>query len=104
MFPSVGPFVPDFPPIQFVVSATGQSGVFWLSKPSSLGLRTLVSREEAELLLSAAAAERAIKKMAKGYKPAHVQFAIELSGDLRRARTGQLTQAATPPERPEADA
>jgi hypothetical protein len=93
----------DFPHIQFVVSATGPSGVFWLSKQSSLGLRTLVSREEADLFSSVEAAERAITKMPKGYKLAHVRFAIELSGDLRRARTGQSTHSVTPPEKPEPD-
>ncbi len=79
----------DSLPIQFVVSATGPSGVFWLGNPSSLGLRTLVAREEAEVFSSVEAAETAIKKMPKGYKVARVHFAIELSGDLRRARIGQ---------------
>jgi hypothetical protein len=104
MFPSAGHFVADFPPIQFVVSATSPSGVFWLSRPSSLGLRTLVACEKAEDFSSFEAAERAIKKMPKGYKLAQVHFGIELSGDLRRARTGQSTHSDPPPEQPEADA
>ena len=44
--------------IRFVVSATGPNGVFWLSQPSAIGLRTLVARDQADLLTTIEAAER----------------------------------------------
>lgn len=64
-------------PIQFVVCATGPCGVFWLSKPSNFGLRTIVARDQAELFPTVEAAKRAIKRMPKGYRLARVAFAIE---------------------------
>jgi len=76
----------DSKPIQFLVTATGANGVFWLSKPSEIGLRTLVARDQAELFPSIEAAEHAIKRMPKGYKLARVSFAIELAAEVRSLR------------------
>jgi len=65
--------------IRFVVSATGQNGIFWLSKPSNVGLRTLVTRDQADQFPTIEEAQRAIDDMPKGYKLARISFAIELS-------------------------
>ena len=86
--------------IRFVVSATGPNGVFWLSQPSAIGLRTLVARDQADLLTTIEAAERAIKEMPKGYRLARISFAIELAGNLRAARAEQSAQRSTPPDEP----
>jgi len=75
----------DDKPIQFVVTAIGPTGVFWLGKPGSAGLRTLVPREQAEEFPTIAEAQQAIKEMPAAFKLAGVHFAIELSGDFRRA-------------------
>jgi hypothetical protein len=66
----------------FLVTATGPYGVLWLSKPSDIGLRTLVKRDQADLFPTVEEAERAISQMPKGYKLARVSFAIELSAEL----------------------
>ena len=70
----------------FVVTATGPTGVYWLSKPSDIGLRRLVAWDQAELFPTFEDAELAIKKMPEGYKFAGISFAIELSGELHAAR------------------
>jgi hypothetical protein len=73
-------------PIQFVVSATGPSGIFWLSKPGIAGLRSLVTRDCADEFSTVADAQQAIKDMPRAFKLARVSFAIELSGDFRVTR------------------
>jgi len=84
----------------FVVTATGPSGFFWLSKPSEIGLRTLVERDQADVFPTIEAAERAIKEMPKGYKLARVSFGIALAVDLRASRDEQSAHPLTPPEKP----
>jgi hypothetical protein len=86
--------------VQFVVSATGPNGVFWLSKPSEIGLRTLVERDRAYVFSTIEDAQRAIEKMPKGYKLARISFAIELGGELRPAPDNESAQSATPGDTP----
>jgi len=69
--------------IGFVVSATGPNGIFWLSKLSHVGLRTLVMRDQADQFPTIEEAQRAIDGMPKGYKLARMSFAIELSVESR---------------------
>jgi hypothetical protein len=69
--------------MRFVVCATGPNGFFWLSKSSDLGLRTLVTRDQAEQFPTIEEAQRAIDGMPKGYKLARISFAIELSVESR---------------------
>jgi hypothetical protein len=69
--------------IQFVVSAKGPNGIFWLSKPANIGLRTLVTRDQADQFSTIEEAQRAIDAMPKGYKLARIRFAIELSVESR---------------------
>ena len=64
---------------RFIVRAKGLCGISWLSKLSALGLRTLVTRDLAQLFPTIEAAESAINKMPTGYKLARIPFAIELS-------------------------
>jgi hypothetical protein len=61
----------------FIVSAKGPYGVFWLSEPSALELRTLVTRDLAQLFPTVEEAQSAINKMPSGYKLAGVSFAVE---------------------------
>jgi hypothetical protein len=68
---------------QFVVSAKGPTGIFWLSEPSSYGMRTLVTRDEAATFPTVEEAQSAIDNMSKGYQLARISFAIELSAALR---------------------
>jgi hypothetical protein len=82
--------------IQFVVSANGPYGVFWLSKLSEIGLRTLVTRDQADVFPTIEDAQRAITTMPQGYKLAKISFAIELAGELRAARAPQSAQLARP--------
>jgi hypothetical protein len=77
--------LPDFQRVQFVVAATGPTGAFWLSKLNDIGLRTLVTRDQAFAFASAEDAQRAIKAMPEGYKLARISFAIELVDELRAA-------------------
>ena len=77
--------LPDFQRVQFVVTATGPTGAFWLSKLNDIGLRTLVTRDQAFAFASVEDAQRAIKAMPEGYKLARISFAIELSDELRAA-------------------
>jgi hypothetical protein len=51
--------------------------MFWLSKPSPLGLRALVTRDLAQLFPTLEEAQSAINKMPSGYKLAGVSFAVE---------------------------
>jgi hypothetical protein len=69
--------------IRFVVCATGPNGIFWLSKPSEIALRTLVIRDQADQFPTIEEAQRAIDDMPKGYKLARISFAIELSVESR---------------------
>ena len=85
--------MPDFQRIEFVVAATGPTGSFWLSKPSNIGLRTLVTRDQAELFATVEDAQRAIKKMPQGYKLARIFFAVELNDEWRPADE-ELSRAA----------
>jgi hypothetical protein len=71
---------------QFIVSAKGPYGVFWLGEPSALGLRTLVTRDLAQLFPTVEEAQSAIDKMASGYKLAGVSFAVEDSGSSTDSR------------------
>jgi hypothetical protein len=71
---------------QFVVRANGPCGISWLSELSALGLRTLVTRDRAQLFPTIEEAESAIDKMPTGYKLARVSFAIELSLKHREPR------------------
>jgi hypothetical protein len=73
-------------PFHFVVTATGPSGVFWLSKPGVTGVRTLVVREQADEFSTVADAQRAIVDMPRAFTTARVSFAIELAGDFRATR------------------
>jgi hypothetical protein len=79
----------------FVVTATGPTGVFWLSKPSELGLRTLVARNLAEIFPTLEEAEVAIKQMPEGYKFAGVSFGIALAVDLAAARPSRFSEPGT---------
>ena len=74
--------LPDFQRIEFVVAASGPTGSFWLSKPSNIGLRTLVTRDQAEVFATIEDAQRAVKEMPQGYKLARISFAVELNGEL----------------------
>jgi hypothetical protein len=76
----------------FVVTAIGPNGVFWLSEPSEIGLRTLVSRDQAEVFPTHDAAERAIQEMPTGYKFARVSFATTLAGVSYAARADKSAQ------------
>ena len=78
----------------FVVTATGPTGVFWLSKPSELALRTLVARNQAEIFPTLEEAELAIKRMPEGYKFAGVSFGIALACELRAPRPAPSAQPA----------
>jgi hypothetical protein len=86
--------------MQFIVTATGPNGVYWLSKPSEFGLRTLVARQQADRFPTLEAAEHAIKEMPTGYKLARISFAIDLCGDLRVAPAQQSADYVTPPDEP----
>jgi hypothetical protein len=78
--------VAEAKPIQFVVTAIGPNGIFWLSRACTAGLRTLVARDQADQFPTIADAQLAIKEMPRGYRLAGVSFAIELSGDIRVTR------------------
>jgi hypothetical protein len=73
-------------PFQFVVTATGPNGLFWLSRARASGLRTLVVRDQADEFSTVADAQVAIKQMPRAFRLAGVSFAIELSSDSRAAR------------------
>ncbi|HXY32588.1 MAG TPA: hypothetical protein VEI07_00080 [Planctomycetaceae bacterium] len=77
---------------RFVVSATGQYGVFWLGKPSEIGLRTLVPRDQADVFPTLEEAKRAIKTMPEGYQLAKISFAVELAGGLLAAQPAQVVR------------
>jgi hypothetical protein len=77
--------LPDFHRVQFVVAAIGPTGAYWLSKLNDIGLRTLVTRDQAFAFASVEDAQHAIKAMPQGYKLARISFAIELSDKLRSA-------------------
>ena len=85
--------MPDF---EFVVAATGPTGSFWLSKPSNIGLRKLVTRDQAEVFATVADAQRAIREMPQGYKLARISFAIELNDEWCPADEELLRAAEEP--------
>ncbi len=76
----------DVKPIHFVVTATGPGGIYWLSKPTAAGLRTLVTRDRADEFPTVADAQSAIKQMPSAFRLAGVSFAIELAGSTQIAR------------------
>jgi hypothetical protein len=78
--------------LRFVVSATGPTGVFWLGKPSEVGLRTLVARDQADVFPTLEDAQSVIKTMPAGFKLASISFAIELAGEVPAARTRRSAQ------------
>ena len=77
--------------MRFVVSATGPNGIFWLSKPENIGLRTLVTRDQADQFSTIEEAQRAIDAMPKGYKLARIRFAIELAVESRVTPPGPVS-------------
>ena len=82
----------DVKPIQFVVTGTGPGGIYWLSKPSSTGLRTLVPRERADEFTTVAEAQLAIDGMPRAFRLAGVSFAIELAGTTQVTRPSRDAQ------------
>ncbi len=68
-------------PAQFIVRATGVHGMFWLSKPSVKGIRTLGRREHADVFSTALEASNAIDKIPHAFARAGVSFSIEPASD-----------------------
>ena len=64
-------------PEQFVVRATGATGMYWLSEPNDKGMHLLVPRERAAVFQSFAEAGAAIDRMPPAFRGAGVVFTVE---------------------------
>jgi hypothetical protein len=63
--------------LQFVITGTGPTGTYWLSKPNERGFRSLATRERAAVFLTLTDADAAIAQMRQVLTGVGIVFSVE---------------------------